>query len=313
MDKQIKEDIEIRHLYVSFKTAQGQITAVEDLSLRLKEKRITGLVGESGSGKSVLGMSILNLLPSTAIRKGECWLQGKNLFQACEKEMCQIRGKKIALIPQNPNQSLNPSIKIGPQLCEAVKIRHKQKNPEAYIIQLLKELGLDSPDLVIKKYAFEMSGGMNQRIVSVLGMCGEPQWIIADEPTKGLDAVLRKQVYQVLKAISEKRTKSILVITHDLILAYKLCQDICVLYGGQIVEQGNAKDVLERPMHPYTRGLLNSLPSMGMNPVPGQIREKAEHGCIFYSRCPNALEQCKERKPSLYPVQDRSVRCVLYA
>lgn len=311
MEKQKRDNIEIRHLYVSFETAQGQIDVVEDLSLCLKEKRITGLVGESGSGKSVLGLSILNLLPSSAKIKGECCFQGKNLFQTSEKEMCQIRGKKIALIPQNPNQSLNPSIKIGPQLFESVRIHNRQKNPEVRIIQLLKELGLDKADLVTKKYTFEMSGGMNQRIVSVLGMCGEPRWIIADEPTKGLDAVLRKQVCQILKTISEK--KSMLVITHDLILAYKLCQDICVLYGGQIVEKGKAKEVLKRPLHPYTKGLLNSLPAMGMKPVSGHIREKAENGCIFYSRCPNALKKCKEIKPSLYPVQGRYVRCVFYA
>ncbi|MBS5198213.1 MAG: ABC transporter ATP-binding protein [Clostridiales bacterium] len=301
-----KSDIDIKHMNVTFQTSNGEISIIRNLSVCFREKKITGLIGESGSGKSVIGMSVLRLLPQTATVDGECWIDGENLFHLSEKDMCKIRGKKIALIPQNPNQSLNPVIKIGKQLCENTEKSQKD------IQNLLQELGLMQTGKIVKKYSFEMSGGMNQRVVTAMGLCKNPKWIIADEPTKGLDAVLRKQVYQILKIISESRIKSMLLITHDLKLAEKLCDNVCVLYGGEIVEQGIAQEVLKKPFHPYTEGLLNSLPSKGMKPIPCFEREVGQ-GCIFYSRCEKAMERCRKQKPEEYNQAGRKVRCFLYA
>lgn len=309
------QDIQIKNLTVKFRTREGWSRAVDDVSLTLEAGGITGLVGESGSGKSVLGLSILKLLGPSALVEGECWYQGKNLYQAKEREMEKIRGGQIALIPQNPNQSLNPTMKIGRQLQETLKLHGKETGEQGrqHIIRLLEELGMDRPEQIGGNYSFEMSGGMNQRVVSAMGLCGDPQWMIADEPTKGLDAVLRRQVYQVLADISRNRIRSMLLITHDLQLAERLCRKICVLYSGVIVEQGGGEEIFQKPFHPYTKGLFQSLPSRGMHPISGPVREKGE-GCIFYNRCPFAAKRCGQERPGEYqPEQGRIVRCFLYA
>ncbi len=309
------EDIQIRHLTVKFPAREGWSVAVDDISLDLPSGQITGLVGESGSGKSVLGMSILQLLGASAKVEGECWYEGKNLYRAKEKELEKIRGGQIALIPQNPNQSLNPTMRLGRQLREVLRLHGNRTGEQGrqYVLDLLRELGMDRPEQIGRSYSFEMSGGMNQRVVSAMGLCGEPQWMIADEPTKGLDAVLRRQVYHVLKEISENRIRSMLLITHDLQLAWKLCGRICVLYSGVLVEQGGGSELFRNPLHPYTRGLFESLPAKGMHPIPAPVREKGE-GCMFYNRCPLAKERCGRERPGEYqPEQGRIVRCFLYA
>ncbi|MEG2679271.1 MAG: ABC transporter ATP-binding protein, partial [Oscillospiraceae bacterium] len=259
-------DIEIRNLSVWFDTPQGPVAAVDGVSTVFRAGRISGLIGESGSGKSVMGLSILRLLPNTARVEGECLFGGEDLYHVPLSRMREVRGAEIGLIPQNPSASLDPVMKLRRQLAEALTAHGTRERSavEAETEALLGQFGFERPRDILDGYAFQMSGGMNQRLVSALGLAAQPGWVIADEPTKGLDAVLRNQVYGVLRDIYAKHHSSMLVITHDLHLARRLCDDLRVLYMGQIVEQNSAETLMERPRHPYTRGLLESMPSRGM-------------------------------------------------
>lgn len=312
------QDIRFEDFSVRFPTRTGAVTAVNHVSAVFRGGRITGLIGESGSGKSVLGMAVLRLLPSSAILSGSCYYGQADLLAMDKKQMRRLRGKEISIIPQNPAESLNPMRKIGSQLTEGLTV-HKllKKRPAAGKVEaLLTDFGLSSSGSIMKKYSFEMSGGMNQRILSVLGLACGPQWLIADEPTKGLDAVVCNQVYETLKKAARETTGSMLLITHDLKLAASLCEELYVLYAGNILEHGMAKEVLGHPMHPYTRGLIASLPENGMHPIPGSAPEKGgdEAGCPFYARCSYATERCKNQMPDFYTAENGTeVRCVLYA
>ena len=233
-------DIEIRQLSVWFDTAQGPVKAVDGLSTTFRAGRISGVIGESGSGKSVMGMSLLRLLPNTARVTGECWFGGQELYSMPLRELRKLRGAAIGLIPQNPNASLDPVMKLKKQLTEAI-IAHGgkgKKGAEARAAELLRQFGFEEPERILGQYAFQMSGGMNQRLVSALGLACQPGWVIADEPTKGLDAVLRRQVCAVLRQIHLRHHSSMLLITHDLELARRLCEDLLVLYMGKIIDQG---------------------------------------------------------------------------
>lgn len=313
-----EEDIQIQDLCVKFLTPLGEIYAVKNLSAEFKMGRITGVIGESGSGKSVMGMSIVRLLPENSVLEGRCLYQGRDLYHMTDREIGRIRGSRIGLIPQNPGASLNPSIKIGKQLKEALVLHRLAGKKEAaeLVRTRLSEFGFEHPEQIMEQYAFQMSGGMNQRIVSVLGLSCNPRWIIADEPTKGLDSVVRKQVYHVLKRIWNQRRCGMIVITHDLLLAYHLCDDVKVMYNGEIIEQGPCRLVMDQPLHPYTGGLIGALPSRGMKPVPGNPKEgkTGESSCIYYGRCPQACERCRRQDMQNFPAGDgRKVRCFLYA
>ena len=314
----MEKDIRVERFNVCFKTDFGPVYAVRDANTVFESGKVTGMIGESGSGKSVLGMGILKLLASNAYIDGECWYGEDKISEWSETEMENLRGKEIALIPQNPAEALNPVIKIKKQLLEAVTVHDKAKKPEALnqFKRLMNRFGFLEEEAIGKKYSFELSGGMNQRVISVLGLMNRPKWVIADEPTKGLDAILRKQVYQVLQEIIEQDTKSMIVITHDVTLAQKLCDKILVLYKGEILEQGKTDLVLAQPLHPYTQGLVHALPSKGMIPIPLPQKEKEgmEDGCIFYARCEKSCERCRMEKPKDFSVEDgRKVRCFLYA
>ncbi len=309
-------DIEISDLRVYFETAAGPVYAVNDLSTVFRAGRICGIIGESGSGKSVMGMSILRLLPNTAKVSGTCMFGDQELYSMPLKQLRRIRGGAIGLIPQNPNASLNPVLKVRRQLTEAVTTHRKLSKKEALAQaeELLSQFGFEDPKRILNQYSFEMSGGMNQRLVSALGLACHPGWVIADEPTKGLDAVIRNQVYTVLRKIHTEHHCSMIVITHDLHLAQKLCDDIRVLYRGQIIEQGTAQEVMEDPKHPYTLGLIHSLPDRGMIPIQQPIPERLDHrGCPFYPRCRQALQRCARECPQDVTLSSgRKVRCLLY-
>lgn len=310
-------NIEIRNLSVCFETSTGSVYAVRDLSTTFYAGRISGIIGESGSGKSIMGMSILQLLPNTAKVTGACFLGDKELYTMPLKELRKIRGAMIGLIPQNPNASLNPVMKIKHQLMEAVLTHHRgnRREAEQQAAHLLKQFGFSEPQNILNQYAFQMSGGMNQRLVSALGLACHPGWVIADEPTKGLDAIVRNQVYTVLRQIHTQYGSSMIVITHDLDLAHHLCDDIRVLYQGQMIEQGTSEEVMEQPLHPYTAGLIHAMPRHGMIPIPApDPARKDHHGCIFYPRCPKATARCAQEKPADIALPSgRKVRCFLYA
>ena len=302
-------DIEIRQLSVWFDTAQGPVKAVDGLSTTFR--------AESGSGKSVMGMSLLRLLPNTARVTGECWFGGQELYSMPLRELRKLRGAAIGLIPQNPNASLDPVMKLKKQLTEAITAHggKGKKGAEARAAELLRQFGFEEPERILGQYAFQMSGGMNQRLVSALGLACQPGWVIADEPTKGLDAVLRRQVCAVLRQIHLRHHSSMLLITHDLELARRLCDDLRVLYMGQIIEQGTAEEVMERPRHPYTAGLIHALPSRGMVPIPPPDPGRLAHqGCPFYPRCARAMARCGVERPGdLERPGGGKVRCFLYA
>ena len=310
-------DIEIRQLSVWFDTAQGPVKAVDGLSTTFRAGRISGVIGESGSGKSVMGMSLLRLLPNTARISGECWFGDQELCSMPLRELRKLRGAAIGLIPQNPGASLDPVMKLKRQLSEAITAHRRQGRREAerQAAELLRRFGFEEPEGILDQYAFQMSGGMNQRLVSALGLACQPGWVIADEPTKGLDAVLRSQVCAVLRQIHLRHHSSMLLITHDLELARRLCDDLRVLYMGQIIEQGTAEEVMERPRHPYTAGLIHALPSRGMVPIPPPDPGRLAHqGCPFYPRCARAMARCGVERPGdLERPGGGKVRCFLYA
>ncbi len=310
-------DIEIRGLSVWFETAQGPVAAVDDLSTTFRAGRISGVIGESGSGKSVMGLSLLRLLPNTAHVTGECRFGKADLYAMPLRELRRLRGASIGLIPQNPGASLDPVMKIGRQIAEGITAHGGLSRREAAerTAGLLRQFGFADPEKIAGQYAFQMSGGMCQRLVSALGLAGRPGWVVADEPTKGLDAVLRSQVCTVLRQIYTEHHTSMILVTHDLYLARRLCDDIRVLYMGQIVEQGGAVDVLDHPRHPYTAGLTGALPGRGMVPIPPPDPERLDHrGCPFYPRCSRAEAHCGRARPGDF---DRpgggKVRCFRYA
>jgi len=308
--------IALEHLYVTFETPSRTVCAVRDATATFQPGQTTGLIGESGSGKSVLGMSILGLLPQNAKVTGHCIYRGRDLYQLSGRELQRLRGEEIALIPQNPVEALNPVRRIGRQLTEAVTC-HRPSQRQAAKEQgllLLHRLGFEEPEQIWRRYSFQLSGGMNQRVISALGLMNSPAWILADEPTKGLDAILRRQVYEVLRTvIEENRSGGMLVITHDMMLAQRLCDKLLIFYMGQILEEGDTDAVIGSPGHPYTRGLLGAMPSRGMRPIPRPCRE-AGAGCAFYARCPHAGKRCAQEIPPMYETEGGTkARCFLYA
>lgn len=328
------DNLRIENAVVYFKVKDGTVKAVDHVTATFYAGEITGLIGESGCGKSVLGMAILGLLPEYAQVEGGIWLEGQNLFALKPGQMRRLRGRKIGLIPQNPADSFNPVRRIGGQIEEGLQVgadRQKKaerrgaelKKSELWQVQskggspkgLLQEFGFDQADAdrVARSYPFELSGGMLQRAAAAMGTASQPEWILADEPSKGLDETLRRQLYQTLLQVKERGAKGMLIITHDLELAVTLCDRLAVMYSGEIVEMG--KNILTDPKHPYTQGLIASLPQNGMHPMKGSAPAPWEHitGCKFAARCPHASKCCLEKKPESYPLSDRIVRCFLYA
>ena len=310
--------LQVQDVRMVFRNKKQEFAAVDGLTFQLEQGEILGIVGESGSGKTMASLSIMGLLPEQGvIASGSIRYRGRELVGLSDKEMCKIRGKEIGLIPQNPAESLNPVMRIKKQLIESVTVHDPkgEKRAEERYSDLMKRMGFSDPEQTGSQYSFQLSGGMNQRVISVLGMMNRPRWVIADEPTKGLDAILRRQVYQVLREITEQDTKNMILITHDVELARKLCRKILVLYRGEILEQGRTEDVLGHPKHPYTKGLMDSLPKNGMKPIPQPVKERegAAGGCIFYPRCPYGTGRCGTEHPGEFSAGDRwRVRCFLY-
>lgn len=308
--------IELRDLVVHFPVRRGLVKAVDHVSVTFEEHQITGIIGESGCGKSVMGMAVLGLLPGYAKVCGEILYGGRNLRELSPKQMRRLRGRQLGLIPQNPGYSLNPVRRIGGQIMEAAALigvkREEQKKQTA---DLLLRFGFEKNHLkrVEKAYPFELSGGMQQRALAAMGAASRPKWILADEPSKGLDVELRKQMYDTLRKMKNECVDSMLIITHDITLARNLCDSVAVMYSGQIIEKG--KDILQNPKHPYTMGLMESLPENGFKPMRGIAPAPGQDfsGCKFAPRCPWAKAECWKKPPEFYSLDDRIVRCFLYA
>ena len=289
------------------------VRAVDHVSTAFKYGEITGIIGESGCGKSVLGMAILGLLPPYAQIEGEIIYQNQDLIKLNDRQIRKIRGRKIGWIPQNPSESLNPVIKIKSQIKESLRLNKERFSKKEHLgISLLESFGFHDPQRVAVYYPFELSGGMKQRVTSAMGIACSPQWVIADEPTKGLDKALREQTYSTLLSIKEQGVKGMIIITHDIVLAKELCDQVAVMYSGQILEKG--PQVIGKPLHPYTKALIASLPENGMNPMPGSAPTPSENfiGCKFAPRCQFWMERCIKESPQAFYKDGGMVRCFLY-
>ena len=308
--------LEIEKLNTVFASAEGDVRACRNINLYVEKGETVGIIGETGCGKSVLGMSVLQLLPDTATIDGRVLYKGINLLEFNEEEMEEMRGKEIGLLPQSPATSLNPTMKIGKQIEEGFVLHRKmtKKEAEKHSLILLNMLGLKDPEKIMRSYPHELSGGMRQRVLAAVAVSGNPELLIADEPTKGLDPVTRRQMIDLLKKVSKESGAAMILITHDLDLAEEICDRVAVMYSGEFFEVGDAKTVLRNPLHPYTEGLINSLPSREMKPVPGSSPGLSEdiRGCRFYERCQKRNLRCKEK--SVFPIiyDQREVRCLLY-
>ncbi|MBQ8508270.1 MAG: ABC transporter ATP-binding protein [Clostridia bacterium] len=302
--------IEIRNLRVSFHLPGLDVRAVDGVSISFPDGGITGIIGESGCGKSVLGLALLGLLPPYASVEGEIIMDGN----ALTPEHARSRlGTGIGLIPQNPAESMNPARTIAFHLKEALlPLNLSRKETKERSIQLLLDFGFSNPERILRAYPHELSGGMQQRVLCAIGSACSPKWILADEPTKGLDRDLRSQVQDTLCSLKWRGVESMLVITHDLPLARELCDSIAVMYAGQIVEMGQG--VLESPLHPYTKAFLNALPENGFQPLEGVAPRGGDRlpGCPFAPRCPHARERCHREQLDGAMENGRMVRCFLY-
>jgi len=262
-----KSDIEIRDLSVTFQDGGEMIHAMEDVSAYFPSGSVTGLIGESGSGKSLLGMSILGLLSGQARVEGSCMYKGMDLYRLPEKEMQKIRGKEIALIPQNPTESLNPIRRIGKQLTECMTV-HGNKDKEladSRRDEFLRRFGFSDPDRINRAYSFQLSGGMNQRVGIALAMLLHPSLLLADEPTSALDVVSQAQVLRELQALQQKEQTGMVLVTHNLAVLEQMADRVAVLKDGNIVEQGETRTVFDHPKDEYTKNLLAAVPGRGKN------------------------------------------------
>jgi oligopeptide/dipeptide ABC transporter ATP-binding protein len=312
----VMELIRIAGLKVVFSTRSEEIRAVDIVDLSIDEGDALCLIGESGCGKTVMGMAAIGLLPKNAGITGSIRYGGQDLVAAPEHSMQQIRGREIAMISQNSANALNPVMKVGDQIAEPLLIHRlcSQKEAREKTLQLLESLGFEDPTQAFDRYPHEFSGGMRERILIAIALICNPRVIIADEPTAGLDAQVKTQILGLIKnQVTNGRT--LFLITHDMGAAAFLSNRLAVMYAGEILEIGPTKEVLALPLHPYTQGLLASLPSAGLHPIPGVSPSPAHFpaGCRFSNRCPAVQERCRAEHPVMIAARDsRQVRCFLY-
>jgi len=319
-----KPVLEVKNLTTSFFTDEGTIPAVDNVSFHINKGEILGVVGESGCGKSVTSLSIMGLVPNPPgkIVSGEILLNGEDLTKLPKKRMRQIRGNDVAMIFQEPMTSLNPVYTIGNQLVEAVRLHQKMDKKQARnrAIEIMKLVGLPRAEELIDEYPHQLSGGMRQRVMIAMAMVCEPKLLIADEPTTALDVTIQAQILRLMKKLNENYQTAIMLITHDLGVVAEVCKRVIVMYAGKIVEEGDVESIYENPKHPYTIGLIKSVPDVnqkidklysipGNVPKPGSIKQ----GCAFAARCEFAMNRCfSENPPLLDSGQRQSVRCFLH-
>jgi len=314
--------LEIRSLSTHFFTEDGVIRAVENVSFELFPGEILSLVGESGCGKSVTALSILKLIPSPPGRvvSGEVLFDGKDLLKLKEKEMEKVRGNDIAMIFQEPMTSLNPVFTVGDQIMEAILFHQKVDREEAKkkAIDLLDRVRIPSPEATIDAYPHQLSGGMRQRAMIAMALSCQPKLLIADEPTTALDVTVQAQVLRLLREIQREMGMAVLLITHDLGVVSEIADRVAVMYAGRMMEYGPIETIFQQVRHPYTRGLLDSIPPLEekrnrLNAIPGQVPDPMDLplGCTFHPRCTLAMDNCKKAEPPLFPVNgDHLSRCI---
>ncbi|WP_144488351.1 ABC transporter ATP-binding protein [Bacillus sp. ABP14] len=315
--------LEVNNLKTSFFIESGEVEAVRGVTFRLNKGEVVGIVGESGSGKSVMAKSVMSLVTSPGkVKEGEILFHNENILSKSEKELRSIRGNQISLISQDPMSALNPVVKIGKQMTEVI-IRHqkvKKKEAEQIAVNLLTQVGLSSPEERVKQYPHELSGGMKQRVMIAMAMSCNPDLLIADEPTTALDVTIQAQILDLMKNLKNETNMALLLITHDLGIVAQNCTRVIVMYGGLIMEEGPVLQIFQSPNHPYTKGLLNSLPKISngvkerLAPIQGVTPNllNPPKGCPFAERCPHAMDICEKERPPYFEIgNERRSMCWL--
>jgi oligopeptide/dipeptide ABC transporter ATP-binding protein len=319
--------LEVKNLRTHFFTSDGTVQAVDAVSFHVDRGEVLGLVGESGCGKSITSLSILRLIPFPGkIVDGEVWFDGRNLLAMPMDEMPSIRGRRIAMIFQQPQSSLNPVHRAGEQIGEAIEIHLELSDAdlEARVLDLLQQVGIPDPKRRAESYPHELSGGMAQRVMIAMALAAGPDLLIADEPTTALDVTIQAQILDLIRRLNRDLGMGVILITHDLGVVAEMADRVAVMYAGEIVEQSEVRSLFKEPKHPYTQGLIGSIPTLGivkeeLEVIPGVVPNLVDlpPGCRFASRCKSrvelGLEICARVKPELLPVADgHLVRCWIY-
>jgi peptide/nickel transport system ATP-binding protein len=314
--------LDVKGLSIVFDTRRGPLQAIDDVSFELAPGEVLGVVGESGAGKSLTGTAIIGLLePPGRIAGGEIRFEGRRIDSLPREEMRRIRGNKIAAIFQDPLTSLNPLFTVGQQLVETIQT-HLPLGREAArrrAVELLAEVGIPAPEQRIDHYPHQFSGGMRQRVVIALALCADPKLIVADEPTTALDVSIQAQILALLKRLCRDHGAAVILVTHDMGVIAETADRVAVMYSGRIAEIGPVEQIIKHPRHPYTRGLMGSIPVVGsrldrLTQIEGSMPRLADipPGCAFHPRCPRAMPVCARTRPEPITVADGRVACLLY-
>jgi oligopeptide/dipeptide ABC transporter ATP-binding protein len=315
--------LEVKNLNVSLKKKKKQINIVDGISFQVEKGKTLCIVGESGCGKSLTSLSIMGLLPKVLnISKGEILFKNEDLTKKTFKELSTFRGNDLAMIFQEPMTSLNPVHTVGRQITESIILHKKVSKKEAYnqAINMLKLVGIPSPEERIHSYPHELSGGMRQRVMISMALSCDPELLIADEPTTALDVTIQAQILELMNDLKSKTNMSIIMITHDLSVVSEMADDVIIMYAGKIVEKAKSRDLFRQPLHPYTEGLLNCIPKIDdedkeeLDVIIGSVPspENMPSGCRFIDRCPYAQQKCKNIEPPMVEHENRMVSCWKY-
>lgn len=316
----MKNVLEIKNLKVSFGDDDKRVEVISGVSMSIPEGSIVGVVGESGCGKTVTALSIMRLIPEPPgrIDEGEVIFDGVNLLRLSERDIRAIRGNRISMVFQEPLSSLNPVFSVGEQIGEVIRthLRVSRKEERDRVIELLKLVGIPSPESRIKSYPHELSGGMCQRVMIAMALACSPELLIADEPTTALDVTIQAGILDLINELREKMGMSVFLITHDLGIVAEVADEVYVMYAGKVVEHASTRDLFWNPRHPYTVGLMNSLPGFHekrgrLKPIPGVIPSPRDfpRGCRFQDRCPLVVDECRVSEPPLRLVEGHLSAC----
>ena len=313
--------LQVKNLSLKFPGKYNEIEVLKQVSFSISEGKTLGIVGESGCGKSMTSLAIMGLLPDNAIVKAdELLFQGENLLQKTEQQLLQLRGASLSMIFQDPMTALNPCFTVGDQLLETLRAHGVKKSKQEYLQRardLMGQVGISDPDSRLHAYPHQLSGGMAQRVMIAQALALGPKLLVADEPTTALDVTIQAQILRLLKSLQKKMHMGLILITHDIGVVSEMADDILVMYAGEVVESGPLKDVLTNPQHPYTRGLLDSLPATHtraketLNSIAGLVPNLAMRptGCQFNPRCLQAQDRCRTGQVEMQTTKSRQVRC----
>jgi oligopeptide/dipeptide ABC transporter ATP-binding protein len=311
--------IDVKNLRLEFRADERSVCALDDVSLRIDAGETVCLVGESGSGKSVLALSLVRLLaePPAVYPSGSINVDGRDVLKLAPSSLRELRGRVVSYVFQDPGAALNPVMRIGGQIAEALPGRPSRREADAEVIRLMKLVGIPSPETRARDYPHQLSGGMQQRVMIAMAVASRPRLLVADEPTTALDVTIQAQIFDLLRELKQSMRMAILLITHNLGLVREMADRVAVMYAGQIVESAPVAALLAKPLHPYTRALMDSVPELGadassLRAIPGVAPQLGRWptGCRFHPRCPLVVDDCRSRMPALIDVGPaRAVRC----